>query len=304
MNDACHDALGLRRAGKLSSAVTLMRLIFAGLTESEIDRILSDSPADADLLDFFQSHRTGLPRLRAMAERVNHLQSADPPAIAAMFDAALEAAPEASVAAYSLGDPALLAAATGELVQWLWDMHFFAPGMDVLDLGCGFGRIAGALASKARSMLGLDVSPGMIAEANRRFTAPNLQFCVTSGGDLRDLGNRSFDLILAVDSFPYLMQAGTAVARCHLEESARLLRGGGGLVLLNLSYGPDPHADAARVTRWAEHAGLRADCLDIQPFHLWDAHAFVFRRPAVVHGGNDLVAPRPDVAWQQPEDSR
>jgi hypothetical protein len=80
-----------------------------------------------------------------------------------------------------------------------------------------------------------------------------------------------------------------------------VLRPGGTLVLLNLSYGPDPAANAGRVTAWARTAGLHPELRDARPFRLWDAHAFVFRRPAVVHGENPTVAPRTDIAQQQSE---
>ena len=78
--------------------------------------------------------------------------------------------PEASVALYSLGDPAILAAATEEIVAWLVAERLLPADADVLDLGCGIGRVGG-VAPRCRSVLGLDVSAGMVAEATRRLLA-------------------------------------------------------------------------------------------------------------------------------------
>ena len=103
-----------------------------------------------------------------------------------MFDAAVQQSPEASVAAYSLGDPDILATATSEIVDWLSAERLLQVRDDVLDLGCGIGRIAGAIAPRVRSVLGLDVSPGMIAEATQRYgDVGNLRFAVTSGEESR-----------------------------------------------------------------------------------------------------------------------
>jgi SAM-dependent methyltransferase len=297
MNAAVHACI----AGDISPQVMLARLVMAGDSDAAIQQALAPHP---DLLAFFHAHRAALPRLRELASRVDHTRFTSPADIAAQFDAALAVAPEASVAAYSLGDPALLHAATVEIVSWLRTTGLFAPGMRVLDLGCGIGRIAAALAPHTRSVLGLDVAPGMVAEARRRHTAPNLRFDVTDGRSLAALPDAGFDLILAADTFPYLLLAGPDIARSHIDDGARLLRPNGSLVLLNLSYAPNPSADTDRVTAWAHTAGLRAELRDPRPFRLWDAHAFVFRRPTLVRGETAVAAPRTDVAQQQSEGFR
>jgi SAM-dependent methyltransferase len=39
---------------------------------------------------------------------------------------------------------------------------------DILEIGCGVGRLAGVLAPRVRSFTGIDIAPAMIAEAQRR----------------------------------------------------------------------------------------------------------------------------------------
>lgn len=69
-----------------------------------------------------------------------------------------------------------------ELVDWLAEDARIA-GKRVLDLGCGPGFLANALAPKAASVLGLDPSPNMIAAA-RADAASNVRFEIGSSEDL------------------------------------------------------------------------------------------------------------------------
>ena len=149
----------------------------------------------------------------------------------------------------------------------------------MLDLGCGFGRVAAALAPRCRSVLGLDVSAGMVAEARRQQGAlANVRFEQTGGRDLAGLEAARFDLVLAIDSFPYIVQAGDAVALQHVADAARILRPGGALVILNLSYRNDDAADLEDAQRWAAAHGFRLELAETKPFALWDGTAYVLRR--------------------------
>ena len=210
----------------------------------------------------------------------DHTAIGDTPAgVGAFFDRAAAHSPEAGVALFSLGDPAILAAATDEVVRWLETSGLLRPGGDVLDLGCGFGRIAAALAPGCRSVLGLDVSAGMVAEARRRHAGlANARFEVTAGFDLSMLAAAGFDLVLAVDSFPYIVQAGLAPA--HVAGAARALRPGGALAVLNLSYGRGIEADRADAMAWAAASGLTLGSGGTRPFALWDGVAWVLRKDA------------------------
>ncbi len=283
--------MGQCLAGRVSAEVALARLLLGGKTAAgiglELDARRPEPPgprweAMRRLLD---GHAAALDRLAAEVAETGGDHSAlgrDDGAggvarIAAFFDRAVAHSPEAGVALYSLGDPAILAAATAEAVRWLDGAGLLPPGADVLDLGCGFGRVAAALSPRCRSVLGLDVSAGMVAEARRRHAGlPNARFEATPGQDLSALPAGAFDLVLAVDSFPYLVQAG--VAEAHVAGAARALRPGGALAALNLSYRGDPGRDRADAARWAEAHGMALEVAGATPFALWVA-AFVFRRP-------------------------
>ena len=284
MNQTLQDCID----GQISPEIAVAHFMFQGNDTAQIQATL-DNTAPHPKLDAIRTLLLGRERqidaltAHVAATGADHNAYGDTPAegiarIADFFDRAVAASPEASVALYSLGDPQILAAATAEIVEWLEMSDLLTPEADILDLGCGIGRIAMALASRCRSVFGLDVSPGMIAEARRRCASlPNLHFEVTAGQNLAFLDPASLDLVLAIDSFPYLVQAGPAVTAPHLADLARTLRPGGALVILNLSYEGDAFDETTAAT-WAAEYGFTLASLDRQPFRLWDGTAFVLQR--------------------------
>ncbi len=73
-------------------------------------------------------------------------------------------------------------------------------GSSILDINCGVGIDALALAAEGYSVTGVDISPGMIGQARSRASrSPELrtEFFISSFEDLSVLGNRSFDLVLS-----------------------------------------------------------------------------------------------------------
>ena len=274
-------------AGRISPEVAIARLLLGGATAAGVaealDSCRSGDARWAAMHSLATARAAELDRLSVEVRETAATHSAAVDTtdagiaqIAAFFDRAVAHSPEASVALYSLGDPAILAAATAEIVEWLHGEALLPPSADVLDLGCGIGRMAGALAPRCRSIHGLDVSAGMVAEARRRWAGlPNVRFEITSGHGL-DRPPASLDLVLAVDSFPYIVQAGPDVAARHVSGAARALRPGGALVVLNLSYRGDPVADRADAEGWAALAGLAMRDHGT-PFRVWDGTAFVFR---------------------------
>jgi SAM-dependent methyltransferase len=286
------DAVALCLAGRISAEVALARLLLDGTAPDKVALHVAECRNEGNqnwrrLASLVAGGRNGMAAVSALV----HVAGADHTAsvgdapeviarIAALFDRAVAVAPLASVAAYSLDDPAILDAATGELLAWLVGEGLVTTQSDVLDLGCGIGRVGAALAPICASVLGLDVSPGMLEAARQRHAGiGNLRFQHTDGLGLPDLPASSFDLLLAVDSFPYLVQAGASVVECHVTDAARLLRPSGALAILNLSYRGDEKADRADVVRWAAQHRLTVTSCN-HPFNLWDAAAFVLRKPA------------------------
>ncbi len=99
-----------------------------------------------------------------------------------------------------------------------------AAGGPVVDAGCGPGHVAFHLAAAGAEVVGVDLSPGMVAEARRRF--PDLTF---RQGDLTDLpapddGSEGWSAIVAWYSLVHL--AGSELAPAIALMSRRLRPGG------------------------------------------------------------------------------
>jgi SAM-dependent methyltransferase len=149
----------------------------------------------------------------------------------------------------------------------------------VLDIGCGIGRIGRAVAAEFAAIIAIDVSPGMLTEARRRCRdLANVVFACCSGCDLAFVAAGAIDLVLAVDSFPYLVAADPTLAADHMAEAAHVLRPGGSLLILNYSYGGDLAADRREVTRLAAVHGLRLQRATTRDFMLSDGATFLLRK--------------------------
>jgi SAM-dependent methyltransferase len=200
---------------------------------------------------------------RLLAALPDHDAASDPAAVARVFDRLVAESPEGAVALYSLGDPDLLAAATEEVLALLRAWSVLAPGRTLLEVGCGIGRFLAGTGA-----IGLDISPGMLAEARRRLPAARL---VQGSGRELPFADASLDAILAVDSFPYIVQAGLAEA--HLAEAARVLRPEGELLVFNYAY----RSEAALPALGARY-GFLVRVPGAHPFRCWDASAWRLQR--------------------------
>lgn len=194
-----------------------------------------------------------------------------------LFDWSVGECAEASVALYSLGNPAILDAATVEIVHLMQRWQLLGRGRRLLEIGCGIGRFQKALAGNVLAVTGIDVSANMIRTACTRCAGcNNVTLSECSGRDLALFASASFDFVYAVDSFPYLFQSGMTLVEKHFEEVARVLRPGGDFLILEFSYRRDLDSDRFDVRRLAS-TGFDVLIDGTQPFNLWDGAAFHLR---------------------------
>lgn len=99
--------------------------------------------------------------------------------------------------------------------------RFVRPEHDVLDLGVGSGRTTPALTPRPGRYLGIDLSPGMVAEARSRH--PGEEFRVGDATDLADLDDGSFDVVLFSFNGLDTLRPVEMRAKC-LAEVRRILR--------------------------------------------------------------------------------
>ena len=192
-----------------------------------------------------------------------------------LFDWSVTQSPESSVALYSLGSAEILESATAEIVALFGTWRIIGRDRDLLEIGCGTGRFQRALSPQVRTITGIDVSAKMIEVAHRRCSAiANITVLQCPGRDLSMFADDSFDLVFAVDSFPYLVQSGLPLVERHFTEAMRVLRRGGDFVILELSYRGDAAQDLADVDRLAAATGFEVRVPGTQALSLWDGRAF------------------------------
>lgn len=196
-----------------------------------------------------------------------------------LFDASVAQSEESSVALYSLGSPELLEAATGEVIGVLEDWGVLGPHRDALEIGCGIGRLMVPLSSRVRSVVGTDVSSGMVSAARRRLEGfSNASVRKTTGHDLSEFGPGSMDLVYSVDVFPYLALSGHTLVARHFQEVRRVIRPAGDFVLFNYAYGRSRDDVNREVLALAHGAGLQVVRADEAPFRIWNGIGWLMRR--------------------------
>ena len=287
--------------GELSPAVAVMQMLIetedAAAVQSAIDNItaraanLSRSNDSLlrdrvdELTQLVVDNATGCDRivemLRSNMDSPSQARSVDD-GIAfceRLFDWSVQQSEEASVALYSLGSPELLERATQEITSYLESAGVIAADRVILDIGCGIGRLAVALAPRVREVHGIDVSAQMIGAAERRcLPFSNVRLIKGDGRNLGLYDDAMFDAAIAVDTFPYLYQSGMMLVSDHFAEVARVVKPGGDFVILNFSYRGLDDADRSDVSRLAEENGFSVICGGERPFMMWNGLAFRLRR--------------------------
>jgi SAM-dependent methyltransferase len=279
---------------EISPVIALSRLLLALGGTGETEGLLAAvarrwgrplEPRIREMAALLNDHREGCERVADMLrEHPDPMRMSGPPeevvaTFRRFFDRSVTRNEEASVAAYSLGDSGILSRAADEVVARFDEWGLLGPGRTTLEIGCGIGRMQVALAPKVGEAHGIDISPNMIAAARRRCAGlSNVFLAVSSGRDLADFPAERFDLVYAVDSFPYIHQAGPALVETHFHEAARVLKPGGEFVLLHFSYRDDTEADRAEIRKLCRAAGFTVVMNGAQPFKLWDGVAFRMRK--------------------------
>lgn len=117
-----------------------------------------------------------------------------------------------------------------------------AVGRPIADVGCGPGHVAGWLARQGAQVVGIDLSPGMVAIAARDHPAAKFRV-----GDLRDLpaSDGEFGAVVALYCLIHLAPEELPAAACEL----RRVVAPGGQVLVSFHLGEE----VRHVTDWWGH---------------------------------------------------
>lgn len=122
--------------------------------------------------------------------------------------------------------------AESRMIQWYEVTYlvdqYVTPGISVLDLGCGNGRLAELVNERKASYVGVDVSRQLIDIAKKRY--PNNDFRV--GSIMRiDAPDNCFDVVFLIASFHHIPSM--RLRADALTEIARVTKSGGTIIMLN-----------------------------------------------------------------------
>lgn len=105
-------------------------------------------------------------------------------------------------------------------------------GQRVLDVGCGVGRWSRCMAATARQVVGLDISPTMLAEARQRSASLGVHADFLLGGIAETRLLETFDTILCVTVIQHVRDEDVLAA---LQNLKAMLAPGGRLILMEVA---------------------------------------------------------------------
>jgi len=140
------------------------------------------------------------------------------------------------------------------LYRSLVELTVAAPIGDLVDIGCGHGRILKLLASRARRAVGVDIDSDARRFARAELLLAGLPNCTLRQGDMYrlPLGDNTFDTAILDDVLFDAERPRDAIA-----EAVRILRPGGRLLLL-AAAGPQDFAERSeQLASWCADSDLR-----------------------------------------------
>lgn len=125
-------------------------------------------------------------------------------------------------------------------------------GDSVVEIGCGIGRITRAIAERAGSVLGVDVSPEMVDRCREALSdLDNVRVLVGNGHDLSGVPDASAHVVYSFIVFQHIPDP--SITCEYIRDIGRVLRPGG-WTIFQVSESPDVH----RRERWVKNETLAA----------------------------------------------
>ena len=182
---------------------------------------------------FVWGYSTHASRQRLWAP-LNHLSRRQ---YAEVWDSMMDSKLVPRVAEPDVLDDEDLGPSTAQCLENLTALSVVSLKDDVLEIGCGAGRIGAALAPRCRSWVGADISARMLARARDRLgKVPNARLVQLSNVSLVQFKEKSFDVVYCTSVFGHLDEMDRWR---YVEEALRVLRPGGRILLDNIDVESD-----------------------------------------------------------------
>jgi ubiquinone/menaquinone biosynthesis C-methylase UbiE len=136
------------------------------------------------------------------------------------------------------------------------------PGSRVVEVGCGTGKLTGALVERGLRVDAVDPGPRLIEVARRRVGESPARFHVGRFEDV-ELPEGTFDAVLSATAFHWVDPS------VGWSKAARLLRPGGLLALLAYVGGSNRELEPAFLAAWREVVPAAASWHSRSPEEIW-----------------------------------
>ena len=157
------------------------------------------------------------------------------------WDAAAVDVDSAKLAVTGYTDEDEYARTAQQNVEILEETVGLGPDDEILEIGCGVGRVGAALAPLCRRWVGTDVSSNMLGHARERLAGfDNVELVELSGWDLAPIASSSLDVVYCMVVFMHLDEWERFA---YVREAMRVLRPGGRLYVDNFNLRSDPGWD-------------------------------------------------------------
>ena len=144
---------------------------------------------------------------------------------------------QASEAATGSTDEASLVMTGAKCVENLTELLSITNKDEILEIGCGVGRVGSILAVRCRSWTGADISSNMLKHATARLTGLcNIKLVHLSGVGLVEIKDESFNVVYSTNVFTHLDELDRWR---YIDEGYRVLRPGGRIYVDNVNLEGD-----------------------------------------------------------------
>ncbi len=151
------------------------------------------------------------------------------------------------------------------------DVHF-EPEDDVVEIGCGIGRLTRVISSRARTVRALDISAEMLEQAREHNGAlANVEWILGDGDSLEGVEDASADAVFSHVVFQHIPEP--AITYRYVEEIGRVLRPGGWAAFQvsdspavheqRLSFRERVRAVLGNAPKGVDHAAWRGSAVDL-----------------------------------------